>query len=434
MQQCRNFIVLFLVLITLWGCETNSKKHRVLADFIPKSSQTVLKIKNWETTREDFKKNLLIGELENDPFSPFFTDKNSVFQFLKPSQKALLCYEKTNDGVAQFTFITKISPSLFQIDSLEGIQQTQISFAGKTIQKIQYKEREVFSIQWDSIFMLSTSEGLIKESLEGKTKNEPTFLKALKLKNDEELAYVTQLNEGDTLPIWASWASFELQLLPDGLVGNGVLLEQDSLLQLLSVFKGQVPQKNEAPTIIPVKATKAHSFTFQNMAAFQKNLQKYKKDSLNLDPTFETINEVVEIQMEGQPIVCLKSLDPQITWDYLAKYISEKETFREVPLFEFTEETPFFGGFSPLLTNTSYRIVFQWEDFFVFTQSQTIAEQLIADYQNHTVLASAPFFESANTQLAQASSFTAYSLQGKVEGLFRNFWAERLHACHTSLW
>ncbi|MEZ4858303.1 MAG: hypothetical protein R2781_05790 [Flavobacteriaceae bacterium] len=433
MQKFWNLTFVALLIFILTGCENTTVKRNELSSFIPQNTETVLKIKNWETTAQDFQKNHFLNGLNNEPFSTFFNQKKSIFQYLKPNDKVLLCAEKLNDSTRHFTLITKISPKLFQPDSIPEAKNIRINFNGNTITKTTLKEREVYSVQLDSTFVISTSELLLKKSIEGKTQKEVGFLKAFKLKSDNELAYVKQLQpiiDNDTSNYrLASFASFELQILPDGVVGSGVVLEQDSLPQLISLFKGQIPQKNDAPTIVPMTARNARSFTFNNLEQFQKNLQKFKGDSIKIDPLFETINEIVEINLPNENALALKSLDGQLTWAELAKYISEKETFREIPLFSFTEEKTLFSVFSPLLKDTNYNLVFQWEDFLVFTKNQATAEQLITHYQNHSVLSNAVYFENSSTQLAQASSLMHYTLDGKIDGLF----AELLGAKTASL-
>ncbi|MEZ4778921.1 MAG: hypothetical protein R2786_06000 [Flavobacteriaceae bacterium] len=421
MQKFWNLTFIVLVFFSFIGCNTSSRDTHDLFSYIPQNSQTVLKIKNWETTKRDYKNNPLINQLNEESFSNFFSDKNSLFQFVKPIGNVLLCKESLKDSSINFTLITKISPTLFLPDSIANAVQTEIPFKGNTIKKIHKDASEVFSVTIDSIFIMSTSETLLKNTLEGKTKNSVLFSKAFKLKNDEELAYIQQLgaivqNDSTSYPL-APVASFNLQLLPDGVVGNGVVLE-DTIPQLLSVFKGQIPQQNNAPSIIPITSNSARAFTFNNLEVFQKNLWQFNRDSLKINPLFQTINEITELQIASETVVALKTLDATLTWEDLAKYISEKESFREVPLFSFTDEDLLFTPFYPLLEKSTYSTVFQWEDFIVFTQSETTAQTLISAYQSNLVLYNSPHFESAQLQLAQASSLTQYSLQGKRSGLF----------------
>ena len=424
MQKLSNLAFVLAFVFLFWGCDTSSKKNKELSSFIPESTQTVLKVKNWGITAQDFKKNNLLNQLKGEPFSEFFNTKKSVFDLVKPTGNVILCKEAVNDSTNHFTLITKISSNLFKLDSIEGVSQTDIPFNGKNIKKTVFNASEAFSIQIDSVFIISTSEAILKKSVEGKVKKETLFSKAYKLKNDQQLAYIHELNsikENDSISFpFASLASFDLQVLPDGVVGNGVVLVNDSLPQLLSVFKGQIPQKNDAASIIPISAKEARSFTFNDVKLLEKNIQLFKSDSVHIDPLFESINEIVTLKFSNENAIALKSLDTQITWDELAKYISEKETYREVQLFSFMEEQPLFKVLMPLVEDTTFSIVFEWEDFIIFTETEETAQQLISDFQNNVVLANAPYFESAYAQLAQASSLTNYTLQGNTGALFSN--------------
>lgn len=424
MHKFWNFTFIAFVFLSFFGCEKSSRNTYDLSGYIPENTQTVLKIKNWETTKRDYLNNPLIHQLKDEPFSKFFSDKNSIFQYVKSNGQVLLCKSTSKDSSQNFTLITKVNPILFRPDSIPEVSKTEIPFQGKVIQKISKGTSEAFTVILDSIFVMSTSEVLLKNTLEGKIKNTALFSKAFKLKKEEELAYIQQLksieqSKSTTYPL-ASIASYDLQLLPDGLVGNGVVLE-DTIPTLLSVFKGQISQQNNAPSIIPITSFSARAFTFNNVELFQQNLQRYTKDSIKINPLFQTINEVTEIQLDNETVVALKTLDAEITWEDLAKYISQKESFREIALFSFVDENSIFEPFYPLLEKSTYSTVFQWEDFIVFTQSQATAEALISAYQSSSVLSNASSFENVQSQLAQASSYIQYSLQGKKGGLFSAF-------------
>jgi hypothetical protein len=416
------FLGFMVTAVLLSGCGGGDSRFKELVDYIPESADAVIKIARLETTREDFSKNSLMGQLKGEPFSQFFEEYNQFISGIKTSDRVLLSSHHLNDNTTHFLLIGKYNQLYFKPDSLEGASTNTLKMENHTVLKTTLQERSIFSVALDSAFLVATSETLLKDVFQGKVKKNPNFLKAFKVKTDKELTMIASLNNNGITPgsniKWAEQASFELQLLPDGVVGHGVILDQDSLPQIVSLFRGQVPQKTDAPTIIPANADRAISLSFSNSEALEIKLRNVLGDSIVLHPLFETINEMVEIEFPEGNAMALKSLDKDLSWEDLASDITEGPTFREVTLFNLSEEQNYFTPFSPLFHTSQYRIVFEWEDFLFFTENNTQAELIISSLQNESVLAKTSYFENTSTYLAAASSLVFYEMKGKSEGLF----------------
>ncbi len=422
MRRTRDFLGFILVTLLLVSCNGNDSQNKELVDYIPESADAVIKIGRLGTTKEDFSKNLLMTQLKSEPFSQFFKQYNTLISKIKATDRILLCSQHLNDSLSDFLLIGKNSQLTFKTDSLVGAKSSSLRIGKYTVHKTTLNEQSLFGMAMDSVFLLSTSEGLLKEVVNGQVKKDQSFRKAFKVKTDNELTMISPLNNRGIIPgnsvQWAEQASFELQMLPDGLVGHGIVLDQDSIPQLLSLFRGQVPQKTDAPSIIPVNANRATSLSFSNSEVLEISLNKVFKDSLTLNPLFETINEMVEIELPEGNVMALKSLDKNISWENLASHITEAPAFREIALFNFSDEESYFVPFAPLFHSTPYQIVFEWEDFLFFTQNTTQAELMITTLQNESVLAKTSYFETTSTYLAASSSLVFYELKGKSQGLF----------------
>lgn len=422
-MRTTSFWIGFLgMVILLSSCDSGDSRLKNLVDYIPESTNAVIKITRLETTKDDFSKNSLLAQLKSEPFSQFFKEYNPFLEGIRSTDNVLLCTLDLKDSLNDFILIGKQTQLSFKSDSLQGANNSTLKIGRHTVQKTTIKERSLYSLALDSVFLLATSESLLKDVFDGKVKKDPDFLKAYKVKTDKELTLVASLHKKGITPgskiTWAEQASFELQLLPDGLVGHGVVLDQDSLPQILSLFRGQVPQKTDAPSIIPAYANRAISISFSNSEALEMRLKKVMGDSILLHPLFETINEMVEIEFSEGNAMALKSLDKNLSWEYLASDISEGPAFREVTLFNLSEEQDYFNPFDPLFQPKKYNIVFEWEDFLFFTENSAQAEEIISSLQNEAVLAKTSYFENTSTYLAASASLVFYEMKGRSDGLF----------------
>ena len=419
MQLFRNFFFVLILFSSLWGCDTSSNQTKTVLDFIPEGTQKALKISQWETTQTDFLENPFLAQLPNEPFSEIMATHKALFRQLQFEGEILFTLEE-KDSSSLFTLIAPQKNLSFASDSLQGFTSEKKTIGEAAIITWNGSQQTYYSSTKDSIYLLSNSEKNLQNILLGVTKKDPLFLKALKVKNTEALVYAEDLRDiawDSTAVNLAANAAFELQLLPDGLMGNGVILANDSVPHWMHLFKNQVPQKIDAPKVIPAQASSAISLGISNLEILQKSLRTLKKDSLDLHPIFETISEIIQFKMNENNTIALKSLDIELSMENLAKYLSESGDYRGVTQYAFDGEISLFDPFYPILSPTNTIVVFTWDHFIIFSESQEDAEKIVTALENETVLAATTFYENAVTALPQSGSLTQYNLQEKSDGL-----------------
>lgn len=419
MQTWIRFTIVLFLFTTLLSCQWEPSKNVALWDFVPVNSETVLKVKRWNTTLSDFKSHPFLENIKDEAVVSFFRN-NNFLPILNPSGEVLVSFVNKED-LPQFTLITKYHDSLLKKARVPKVIFSSSSFNKFTIEKASLDKQHSYSAIKDSVFIWSTSEEVLKLVLASENNKDVIFEKSFKAKQNKELVYIKKLatvQENDSLKIpLATWSSFELELLPDGIVGNGILLPNDSVTQFLNVFKEQIPKKNEAANIIPLDAKSASVYTFNNIPSLQKNLISYRGDSISIPVFFETIEEVASINFNNTIVIATRSIDSDLSWDYIAKYLSEKEPYRETPLYSFTPDIPFFETL-PFLHTKNSSWVFKWDDFLIFTPTEATAQSLINSYLTSSVLSKAPFFENTQPLLAQSATFVKYDLKETSQGLF----------------
>jgi hypothetical protein len=420
-------IVLLLIFGTFLNCEDNSSKKGAISNFVPENVSIVLKFSTEPDPSASFKnfnralKNnqLLSSFIKNKPYSDLWK-KTALLKNLNPIETSLLCISKVNDSTAAYTFITEVTSNVLNTDSIANTIIDTLLIGEKSIQRITIDNQVAYVASQDSVFIASSSKNVIEDILNGKTENDLDFQKLLAIKSDSDFTALIRDQEvkiSDSTEVsFASWTNLNIAVLRDGISATGVALARDTIPQVLSVFEGQIPQQNDIASIVPTMALEARSFTFNDAEALLLNLKKLNKKS-NLASTtnlFGTVNEIGEISFSEGKAIFIKSIDPALTEDALARYISEKDSFREITLSTFSEPELFEGTFAPFIDNIRPILLFQLDNFFVFSESETIAQQIITAYINKNCLNNTSYFEKHTSQLSSASSLLILKMQGQV--------------------
>lgn len=417
MKYLLKIISCLFLLAVVYSCDESPTIKGDLSQFIPQNPDVVFKITNFETLQTDISNNSLLASVTATAPYTFFSEKSPLLSYLHPTSKSILCIKKSNDSTATYSFITKEDPALFNTDSIADLKIESLSYAGKTMQKITLGSQVAFTATKDSVFIASSSQKVLDDILSGKTEKSEAFQKVFEINPNADLAVILKtpavtMADSTTVNV-SSWTSLEVHLLPDSFTANGVMVAKDTVPQLLHVFKDQVPQPNELAKMVPSTATKAHSFTFSDAEKFKKHLAAFRGTDATPKSTgiFESINEAGVVEMKEGNALIFKSIDPSLTTDALAPFISENTMFRDITIYSFNAPHLFTATFYPLIPKTEANFIFQIDQFFVGTATIAAAEHIIGAYQNNDVIAETPAFKEAATGIGTSSSLLFLQLQ-----------------------
>ena len=397
-------------------------------DFVPAKASVVLKISDWEKLNSDIGNSTLLSEFEKTVPYRFFSEKAPLLKYLNPSHPSILCINKLNDSLSAYTFISKQTANLFQPDSIKDKVIETLKIEDQNFQRITIDQKIAFVAVVDSVFVASSSQQLLMEILKGNTERGDTFKKVFGLPNSNGItALIKDSNMAltDSSSIFLkSWTAMDISIAPDAFTANGITLVPDSTPHLLQVFKGLVPQQNDLATIVPADAKSALAFTFDDAEKFQSALKGFRNEKQTATTTgiFGSINEMGTIELKNGNAIFIKSIDASLTLDALARFVSSERSFREVEIKNFSEPELFHKTFSPLITSKKAHYVFQLDNFFVFTENETTAEELIAAHQNNITLVNTPYFKNTASDMGTASSLLLFKMNGgftqTIEGIF----------------
>lgn len=396
-------------------------------DFVPENTSVVFKISNFENLQADIQNNSLLSKFEKTVPYSFFTEKTALLKNLHPTSQSLFCINKVNDSISAYTFISKQTKNLFQLDSLKNKTVETLKLDEQSFQRITIDKQIAYSAIIDSVFVVSSSQQILLDILNRKTERNETFKKVFNLPSSNEFTALIRGNKvalnDSTKVSFTSWSALDVTITPESFTATGITLATDSIPQLLNVFEDQVPQQNDASALVPTDALGAVSFTFNDAEKFQKNLRKFRgeKDAIQNTGIFGSVSEVGSIQLKVGTAVFLKSIDAALTGDALARYVSVKNSFREIDIKTFNVPQLFQKTFSPFITSENANYVFQLENFFVFTESEITAQQIISDFQNNNTLKNTSYFKNTATDLSSASSLLIFKMKGEFSEAISGF-------------
>lgn len=412
-------LFLFSMLFGIFGsCDDTPPKTGTLMDYIPQNTDVVFKISNFENLQADIASSSLLSKFEKTSPYSFFSEKASLFKNLHPESPSLLCVNKVNDSVSAYTFISKESKNLFQVDSIKDKTIETFKFDEHSFQKITIENEITYAANIDSVFVASSSQQIIIDVLNRKTERSATFSKVFNLPSLGEFTALVRGNKialNDSSKIaFTSWSSLDISISPDSFLATGITLATDSIPQLLNTFEDQVPQQNDVAALAPANALGAISFTFNDAERFQKNLRKYRDEKENLDFSgiFGSVNEVGSIQLKEESAIFIKSIDALLTNDALARYLTTISSFREIKISTFSEPQLFRKTFAPFISSNKANLVFQLDNFFVFVEKESTAQELITAFQNNNTLKNTSYFKNTASDLSSASSLLIFKMQG----------------------
>jgi len=428
------FILLLSIIIS---CNLDKNTSGEITNFIPENTAVLLKITNTETLKSDIRNNAFLLKFSKTNGYKNFENNLALLNYISPISEVLLCFSKDNDTNYHYTFITKEAPNLFNLDSLQNVETETIPNKKQAIIAVTIENETIFTSTIDSVFIASSSQNII-ESLFAESNKKPStlFNKLYETLGDNDFSVCVQGKEfsefiGDILPkstlkshTFSGWTALNTSILPNSIRFSGISISNDSIPQLIDVFKGTVPQQNTVSEVTPTTADGLLSLTFRDYNVFKNNLKSFQKNNAvsNInDDLFQSVNELGVIYLNNEKALVLKATDPLITKDYLIASYGFHNEIRGVEVSTFSDTNRFENSISPFVDSLKVSFVFQLENHFIFTNSEKSSEDIITQYRNNVALAKQPYYIETREQLSDASSILFVSLNENFKQIFASY-------------
>ncbi|MEJ2113262.1 MAG: ribonuclease HII [Flavobacteriaceae bacterium] len=424
---------LFILIISFISCAYDDTNSAQLIDFVPEETYAIVSINDYDELNSSLNNNDLYELISKSELHKELTDKLDLFEFFKPTNKILFCFSKDENNQTYYTLITKNEQEISQTDSLANYMEETLTYKNKKIQK-HTTNNSYYSTINDSILMISTS----LKAIENSNVKKEIDLELQKLYNttDEEKPLSILLNIKDNNPFnsffvndsiktkqLSNYISVDIDMSQKEILFNGVTKAVDSSESLINIFKNLVPQKNQMASITPLSSDGFLSFTFNDFILFKENLRKFNNlDSIaTTTSVFDNIKEIGVIYDDGEKAVILNSIDSGLTKEALLSEQSFESNFRQIDIFNFSDNDLFSSVLYPLITfdKASYYCII--ENFFVFSSNVQTLQDIISSHQNKSTFDNSQYYKNIESQLSsQSSLLTVVNGTGLMEILNKN--------------
>jgi len=429
----KKILFLFLSVIFL-SCSGKKDRTAHLLEFVPEQTFAIAKSNNLQMFRSDLQNSNFLKQFsKTEPFT-FVSDKVVFLEHLNPVSEVLLFFSEKNDSTYHHTLTTRYHSALFETDSIAGISIEEIGNELFSIKKVSIENQSAYMAVADEVFILSSSlESLESVLISQKKAKKITALSLEKVYstsgNDKLTLYIhgkrfPNVFKGvfeealPTLSNFTSWMVVDADVFPDEIKMSGITLAQDSVPQLLDVFRGTLPQKNEIATVVPVAATGFISLTYNDYEILKANLVPFQEinDSLpTYEAFFKSLNEVGVIFTPSERVVAIHAIDGNITSETLSPYEETLREFRGVTIRKISDTSLFERAFYPILPHTDVTYFVKLDEFFVFSKTENALEEIIVAYINETTLGFRPYFKSHFESMSDRSSLLLVSFNENIK-------------------
>lgn len=421
-------LLLLLLVLFILGCSSEKEKAGVLIHYLPDDPTLVIRSNSFLTLSSDLKNNSFLSVFSKLPVYGFFEINLDFSTHLNPEGEVLIGVSSQNDSTYVVTLVTRQHAGLFQPDSLANKIVETISYDNISLQKVTLDDAVFYTSITDSVFIAGNSQTAVEAILKRRKSRakhtlDPEFQRAYNTLGTQDLSLLINgktfnktfknlLPESQLLPTFASWAAVNAEVQPGHFKINGIALAQDTIPQLMNVFKGTYPQQNLLAMVTPTSASGFVSFTYHDFDVLENNLNKFQSsnDTLPTYPAlFSSLNEIGVITKGNEKIVAIHAISGSITEEFFSPLWETSGEFRGMEIKTLKDSAVFKNAFYPLISAVP-KFGAQLEDFFIFGESQNTLQEIITEYLNETTVGHLPYYEEHMSQMSSESSILLVAL------------------------
>ena len=417
----KKILLYFALIISFIACEEETKAPSELFSFIPPNTAVILKSDNLKDFTEAIAENDLLANNNKSKAYSVFKEPLQVLQYINLSKESLICFNKVGRKEIAVTLLTDEEPSI-QLDSIANKKVETFKYDNSEIKKYTLEGIETFSTKLNNIFVYSSSKLVLENIIrifDNQLPQDPTLEKIYQAASGDHSFFINHKEFNKIYPLFfpngssrflanfSDWTVLDFEIDKDEIHWNGVSSATIQNQRLLNLFQGIEPQTNEVAEVVPNNALGFSSFSYDSFENLKANLTEFKSQDLaplKNESLFNAVQEVGTIYFEEEKAIVLNTIDATIAADALVAYQDVAEDFRGIEIFHFPDSDNLYEAYQPLIKQKSLKFYAQIDHFFVFANNLTTLENIIANYQNRTVLANYPAYLNTKDELSDEAS------------------------------
>ena len=392
--------------ISLLGCNNTGYTEHSIEEYVPNNSEIVISINSLDNFKDATSNNELasITNLLN-PLKKILTPLDSIYS----KSPLLVCVTKKTDNQSSKSDQDYIYTFITHLRNLKADQKLSIP-----------------SITIDSVLIASQSEALLN------------LIKSQEISSYSKLHKRRDINATFSLYSKRSAKSINLSSIglenlgnifldfsvsPVSVTINGTTVDEKSINHWFNIFENIKPQPQSLQNIFPPQTKRAIVYGYDDFNQIQQNLQDIGCDIKSnefADAFFNTTKEIGVFETGLGSGIALKSIDISSTYETLKEYQNEINTFRSIPIFEFTETSLFDENFESITQGIKPTKFIALEDYLVFSSSSEVLKMTISNYFNKNSLGSSLTYKTLQKSLSSQASVNHYFNNNQLAEFFNS--------------
>ncbi len=377
----------YFLLILLFASCTSKTSAPKLTHYIAKDAQVILTLKNPENLKTNLNNATLLNTIVGPSKLTTLNEKLSLLDSLHIEGESYLAFKDSTS----YALTTKLLRDSIHLDSL-------------TIKSLKHTKL------LDDILIIGSNEAMLQSTLndlENKISIPTAEELAFTLKNNAAISKLFFINDTlKTLPI-ASSLELDADISQNSFLLNGIASNKDSLSYLSTIFKNTIPQEQQISRVTPSNSDGFLSFTFDDITTLTSNLKPFSiNDSIPETSLFDFISEIGVIYEGANRAIAMRTIDEASTIEALQNEKNLADTYRDIPIYTFSENGLFANTFYPLITTTEAHYYCTIDTFVIFANTIELLQTIISSFQNNTTLEDRNHFESLKETMFDEASLT----------------------------
>ncbi len=429
------FLAIGFIAILLVACTPIEKSTLSLRDAIPDNAALVLKVNNLAALKRELKNNDFAQVLLSKENKQGLFHGLQALEDLDTEAEGILVITSALQDSLNFFYITNAQDFKISRDSISALSHSSISVQSVSMDAYHRDGSKFYSAPIANLQLVSSDSTLLASAIANIPEHKPN-------KDLEALFKTTVVGKLATLFInskkadslnsnrldekessqWsdmATWFAMDLSAPQNLLQWSGVGIVQDSSETFLSLFSNTQAVVNSLATLTPVDADGLLSISFSDYAVFAGNQKKQYPNTTPNDALFQTVEEVGIAYMGTNRAVLLKTYGATVLSEFLADERTAVYEYQgkevgvvdKLPLLENA-----FPGIVKNFKITHYVIL---ENAFVFAESKSVLEMMLRNINSKSTFETSSVYNSAKTELAEASSLLFVANNKKFESVVR---------------
>lgn len=428
----RYLYVLLVALFTLIGCQEKSVVNTDLIQQIPTDSKIIV------TTNDPSN---LMQLLENSSLVDF--QKIQRVQEIQKAASFLSHYDINESSLIAFSPEGKKDFAITLITQpIDSLALTDVNNKAHTYNNSSYTHTTAQKHEWYHTNYngnhIATTSRLVLESLLRRNLDDYIFNAEFKKvyerttgsdfniyinasNNHHLLDFLSIKAHKDTPADFGYWYQLEPRTGDHSIEMDGIITYADSAVHFNSLFNRLTPQENQFAQIIPANALGARIFTYGSATEVQQSLNDYHQQTKKLDPNIQSIlensYEATRIDLSSGRGIAFSLKPYEHFFMDLDSLFSTKFTYRDFYVYEMQGDITT-SSMYPLLPHANFDHISVIGDFLVIANHQKVLEELIANYQNKSVLANQGWWEKTAASLSSNSTLVYIDSKSKLTQSF----------------